>query len=180
MERIALTYIDARRLRLVPGTAALVSLDLESREALAETLEIDVPENWPPDLYDRRAMEEALQRLGNRNERGWSLWYVQTRPPEAEQLVGICGFKGRPDADGSVEISYAMLPQFRGRGFATEAAHRLITWAFSHPGVTEVTAETLPTLKSSIRVLEKAGFEPVGRGSERGVLRYRLARSPLR
>ena len=88
--------------------------------------------------------------------------------------MGICQFKGRPDASGSVEIAYSMLGPFRNRGFATEAVARLVRWAFGHQAVTEVCAETMPYRRQSIRVLEKLGFSLSGAGSEQGVVRYVL------
>ncbi len=53
-------------------------------------------------------------------------------------------------------------------------------WAFAHSAVREVSAETLPYLRESIRVLKACGFEPRGAGSERGVVRFAVARSDLR
>ncbi len=175
-----LSFVDTPRLRMVPATARLLSTDLEGRTALSETLGVEVPENWPPDLYDRPAMQYALQQLGDPLEQGWSFWYLNLREPEAPQLIGMCGFKGRPDARGSVEIGYSILRQHQNRGFASEAVEGLVGWAFSHPSVVEVSAETLPYLSQSIRVLKKCGFLPTGAGSEHGVVRYAVARSQLR
>jgi ribosomal-protein-alanine N-acetyltransferase len=95
-------------------------------------------------------------------------------------LLGICGFKGRPDEAGSVEIGYSILRQFRANGYATEAVARLVKWAFSHQNVTEVSAETLPHLRQSIRVMEKNGFTLTGPGSEQGVIRYAVKRPDRR
>jgi RimJ/RimL family protein N-acetyltransferase len=175
-----LRYVDSPRLRLIAANARLVSIDLEGHRALAEALETIVPDNWPPELYDRPAMTYALQQLADPGEQGWSFWYLQSRSPEAEQLIGLCGFKGRPDSRGRVEIAYSVLNQFRGRGFAVEAVQALVRWAFTHPGVHEVCAETLPYLSQSIRVLEKCGFSRAGAGSEHGVIRFALSRSSLR
>ena len=95
------------------------------------------------------------------------------------ELAGICGFKGRPDESGSVEIGYSILGCYQRQGFASEAVQRLTGWAFSHHNVNEVCAETLPHLTQSIRVLEKNGFAPAGAGSEAGVIRYAIKRSSL-
>ena len=65
-----------------------------------------------------------------------------------------------------------MLKQYRVQGYATEAVARLVVWAFSHQTVTEVSAETLPHLQQSIRVMEKNGLSISGAGSEYGVVRY--------
>jgi len=75
------------------------------------------------------------------------LWYVVV-PQKEPQLAGTVGFKGKP-RDGSCEIGYTLLPGFEGFGYATEAAQRLIEWAFQHPGVEQLTAETLPDLARS-------------------------------
>ncbi len=69
---------------------------------------------------------------------------------------------------------------YRIQGYATEAVARLVTWAFSHQNVVEVTAETLPYLRQSIRVMEKNGFVFQGRGSEHGVVRYAVQKSRSR
>ena len=173
-------YLDTRRLRMVAANAQLISIDIEGRAALANALGVQVPDNWPPDLYDRTTMQFALDELGDPAVRGWSYWYLQLREPEGHELVGISGFKGRPDARGSVEISYSILSQFRRRGLATEAVSGLLGWAFRHPAVAQVTAETFPWLEQSLGVLRNCGFTFEGQGSEPGVVRYSVNRSMLR
>jgi ribosomal-protein-alanine N-acetyltransferase len=173
-----LRILESRRLTLVAANHYLVGQDIAGREELARELEATVPDNWPPDLYDRPAMEYSLDVLQDPSMQGWSFWYLVLK--DTNEVVGLCGFKGRPDDSGSVEIGYSILSQFRGIGLATEASMRLIAWAFTHSGVRRVTAETLPHLKSSIRVLEKNGMEFVGAGSERGVIRYAVGRPDIR
>lgn len=169
-----LRTLNSRRMTLVAANHGLVTSDLEGRSQLAAALEAVVPDNWPPELYDRPAMEFALRELEDPAMQGWSFWYLVLT--ENDELIGICGFKGRPNDLGSVEIGYSILSQYRGLGLATEAAMRLIGWAFTHRGVSEVSAETLPHLKSSIRVLEKNGMRFTGPGSEHGVIRYAVSR----
>jgi ribosomal-protein-alanine N-acetyltransferase len=77
-----------------------------------------------------------------------------------------------------MEIGYAIVPEYRGRGIATEAAGGLVGWAFSHPEVTAVKAETLPDGHASIRVLEKLGMKFAGATEK--VLRWRLDRQDFR
>ncbi len=170
--------IQSPHLSLFAATAELIRKDIHGRETLAEALGVDVPESWPPDLYGPGAMRFALEQLTEAPEQGWSFWYVATRE-EPVELAGLCGFKGRPDPSGSVEIGYSILRSYQGRGFATEAVGRLVGWAFSHHNVNEVSAETLPHLQQSIRVLEKNGFRRAGAGSETGVIRYAIKRNSL-
>lgn len=73
-------------------------------------------------------------------------------------LVGWGGFKGAPDADGAVEIGYAVTPAWEGRGVATSAVAALLREAWDAPEVRCVVAHTLPEPNASVRVLEKSGF----------------------
>ena len=176
-----LRTLESRRLTLVAATAELVSADLDGRDVLAKNLSAHVPDSWPPTLFQRPAMSLALQQLmDDPHLAGWSFWYLLSRSEEPVELMGLCGFKGRPDPEGSVEISYSMLSQFQTMGFATEAVERLLVWAFSHHHVREVSAETLPHLRKSIRILEKNGFSLSGAGSEQGVIRYAVKKTERR
>ena len=78
-----------------------------------------------------------------------------------ETIVGSCAFKGPPDADGTVEIAYAVDPGYRGRGFAKEAATALVDFARG-AGVRVIRAHTLPTTGPSTCVLAACGFEHIG------------------
>jgi ribosomal-protein-alanine N-acetyltransferase len=173
--RTPLRVLYSPRMTLVAATTELVQADLAGCASLAAALEARVSDNWPPDLYEIEPMKQALRRLADPAEHGWSFWYLLGSGEERD-VLGICGFKGRPDAAGSVEIAYSVLPQYRNRGFASEAVERLLSWAFSHHNVVEVTAETLPHLQQSIRVMKKNGFSYRGEGSERGVVRYAVSR----
>lgn len=173
-----LRVVQSPRLSLVASTNDLIRKDIAGREYLAEALGATVSESWPPDLYGPQAMHFALTQLDGATEQGWSFWYLVTDSDPGE-LVGICGFKGRPDEAGLVEIGYSILGRFQRRGFATEAVLRLVAWAFSHHNVHEVCAETFPHLTQSIGVLRKNGFQYTGAGSEAGVVRYAIKRSDL-
>ena len=175
----ALRVIKFRRLSLIASTRELIQKDLDGASHLAEALGVVIPEDWPPPLFRPTAMRYALMQLDDPAEHGWSFWYVVNNDNSAE-LVGICGFKGRPDASGSVEISYSVMPQYQRRGFATEAVTALVGWAFSHHNVKEVSAETFPYLRQSIRVLERNGFRLTGVGSEAGVVRYVVGKDSLK
>ena len=70
------------------------------------------------------------------------------------EAIGNGGFKGRPDADGSVEVGYSVMENYQRNGFAPEAVEALVDWAFGYREVQRVIAQTLPELRPSIRVLE--------------------------
>jgi RimJ/RimL family protein N-acetyltransferase len=77
-------------------------------------------------------------------------------------VVGGCGFKGPPDAEGTVEIAYAVEVEHQGRGYATEAAAALVRFAFRNQAVRVVRAHTRPENNASARVLTKCGFHCLG------------------
>ena len=81
---------------------------------------------------------------------------------DSDTVVGTCGFKGPPGADGVVEIAYGVHPEHQGRGYATEAAQSLTDYAFSSGKVRVVRAHTRPEPNASTRVLAKCGFRCIG------------------
>lgn len=165
---------------MVPATVELGRAELRARGQLGFLLGAQVPDSWPPELYDRAAAEYTIRRLEEGPEQaGWWLYYVVLRSAGSEGpvLIGTCGFKGPPTADGTVEIGYGIVPESRRRGYAAEAVRGLVTHAFRIPEVRRVIAETLPGLAPSIGVLRKTGFRYIGEGSEDGVIRFELPRA---
>ena len=166
--------IETENLQLIPCEASHLATVLEDKKGLEPLLGVSVPESWPvfpgavPRVYEKLRCDPSAVGW-------WSYLFVHA---EDRTLAGDGGFKGRPDGAGEVEIGYALVPEYRGRGLATEAARGLVRWAFSHPEVAAVGAETLHDGHASIRVLEKLGMRFAG-GTE-GVLRWRLERQDFR
>ncbi|MBA2290845.1 MAG: GNAT family N-acetyltransferase [Gemmatimonadales bacterium] len=77
-------------------------------------------------------------------------------------VIGMCGFKAPPAADGAVEIAYGVDLDQQGKGYATEAAVALVVFAFGDRRVRVVRAHTLPESNASTRVLTKCGFLYIG------------------
>ena len=76
--------------------------------------------------------------------------------------VGGCAFKGPPNAEGAVEIAYGVDEPKRGRGYATQAAEALTTYALGNAEVKFVLAHTRETNDASARTLTKCGFVRIG------------------
>lgn len=90
-------------------------------------------------------------------ERGFGIWLLFDRDSGA--FAGRAGLRhlqilGRPE----VEVLYALLPDFWGRGLATEVARAGIEVAFRDLGLEELVALTLKSNAASQRVMQKAGF----------------------
>jgi RimJ/RimL family protein N-acetyltransferase len=138
--------IETARLNLIPATVALARAEIGDRGEFARLLGASVPDNWPPEvLVDALPLflgwlEAAPDRIG---WFGWFGWYALAAADGAAApvLVASGGFKGPPQ-DGTAEIGYSVLPQFQGRGYATELVGGLVRWALGQPGVARVMAGT--------------------------------------
>lgn len=60
--------------------------------------------------------------------------------------------------DGEIEVGYMLKRSAWGRGYATEAARRLLRFAFEETPLEDVVATTHPEHRASRRVLEKCGL----------------------
>jgi RimJ/RimL family protein N-acetyltransferase len=87
---------------------------------------------------------------------GFGLWLIETRSDRVS--IGICGLLKR-DVLEDVDIGYALLPEFCSQGFALESASAVMTYAWEKLGLKRVVAVTNPNNQSSIRLLEKLGFQ---------------------
>ena len=100
-DREVITTITTPRLDLMPATVSLVQAELRSPEELGWLLVAEVPESWPPELYDRAAAEYTITRLGEGSgQAGCWLHYIVLKPTQSDRrgLIGTCGFKGPPTA----------------------------------------------------------------------------------
>jgi RimJ/RimL family protein N-acetyltransferase len=63
----------------------------------------------------------------------------------------------------TIELGYGVHPDYRNRGYATEASRALIDWGLAQPSVERVVAKCDPDNSPSVRVLEKAGMKRHGK-----------------
>jgi ribosomal-protein-alanine N-acetyltransferase len=108
-----------------------------------------------------RTIEDAARYIGERfvesyRRNGFGLWLVEAKDERAP--VGICGLVTRKEL-GVVEVGYALLPPFRGRGYAFEAASAALRHAREALGLRRLHAIVDPENAVSIRVLEKLGMK---------------------
>ena len=166
------------RLELIAANRELVHADRYARNLLPGLLEAGVPPEWPPPLNDNSTLEWTLNYIGSHpDELCWLMWYFILNPSgNGRVVIGVGGFRGAPTSEGCVEVGYALLEAYQRKGFATEATNELIRWAFGHPTVRRVAAETYPHLRQSIRVLEKAGFSYIGSNTESLTIRFELTK----
>jgi RimJ/RimL family protein N-acetyltransferase len=109
------------RLERRPLPAAAAGVLPDNREAAARLLGVTLSVEWPQaDLLDVL----PLQAAANRTDESFGVWVIIER--ESATVVGDIGFMGPPGADHTVEIGYSVIPDRRGRGYATEATRALV------------------------------------------------------
>ncbi|NLX14196.1 MAG: GNAT family N-acetyltransferase [Phycisphaerales bacterium] len=175
-----LLTIETPRLNLVAATLAHLEAELEAPARLSTVLQALVPTSWPPGEYDRPAIEFFRTCVAKKPEDvGWYGWYAIQRPSQGQDavLVAAGGYRGQPLPDGTVEIGYSVLPEYRSRGYATEIVHALVQRAFAIVEITAVIAHTQANNLASIKVLEHCGFKLAGSGGDRGLVRYLCLRN---
>jgi len=111
-----------------------------------------------PDMQGTDGFFEARLRE-DPDARGYWVWLAVL---EDGTEVGFGGFGGRVGPDGRLTLGYSVHEEHRGQGYATEIAELLTGWALEQPGVSIVRATIRPDNAPSLRVAEKAGFEPTG------------------
>lgn len=88
-------------------------------------------------------------------------WAITVRDGDGS-LIGTCGFNVWNRRNRSAEIGYDLMPDYWGRGIATEAVQRIISWGFKEMGLNRIQADAMVHNEASARVLEKLGFAEEG------------------
>lgn len=143
--------IETERLRLSPVTLA----DLDEFVRLHEDDEVARFMGSP----DR----EWLTGWAEGNEREWEeLGYgrMTIRDRESGAFLGRTGLKFWPQFE-ETEVGWALRPEARGRGIATEGAAATLKWAAGRFDFPYVTAMIQPANEPSIAVAERLGMEPL-------------------
>jgi len=86
---------------------------------------------------------------------GFGLYLVELK--EAGIAIGMCGLIKR-DALEDVDIGFAFLPEYWGKGYAYEAASAVMEHGKTDFGLNRLVAITSPDNDASVRLLEKLGF----------------------
>lgn len=92
--------------------------------------------------------------IASYRQHGFGLFLVE----DAEaQPIGFCGLLRRTELP-DVDLGFAFLPQFRGRGYALEAAAATLAYAWNELRLPRVVAITAPDNQRSLSLLGKLGM----------------------
>ncbi|MDZ7960799.1 MAG: GNAT family N-acetyltransferase [Aulosira sp. DedQUE10] len=73
--------------------------------------------------------------------------------------MSLLAVKGKPDAQGTVELGYEVVPKYRHQGYTFEAVQALVDFAFTQPELKRIIAHAPQDILASCRILEKLGME---------------------
>ena len=90
------------------------------------------------------------------NTNGFGLYI--TRLKSDNTPIGLCGLLKREELEWP-DVGYALLPEFVGYGYATEAAKASMDYGFKALGMNKIVAITSFKNESSMKVLEKVGLK---------------------
>ena len=86
---------------------------------------------------------------------GFGLYLVELK--DGATPIGICGLIKR-ESLADVDIGFAYLPEFQGKGYGHEAARAVLAHARNDFKLKRIVAITSPRNRSSIRLLTKLGM----------------------
>ncbi len=148
MERQLLT----ERLVLVPFS------DEDAPALLAQWNDLEVRRY----LFDDEAVplsvvqEQIAASRGNFSRLGCGYFTLRLREAP-DDVIGFAGLRSFGDPE-RIELLYALLPRYWGRGLATEASRAVLDHAFRDLGLSEVWAGADPPNEASFRVMERLGM----------------------
>ena len=73
-------------------------------------------------------------------------------------MIGTCGFSKIDFSNNVGEIGYVINPDFHGKGFATEAASRIIAFGFDKLDFHRIEAKFIVGNDASFSVMKKCGM----------------------
>lgn len=172
---MTLQDISTERLRLVVMSPAMLEADAKATGELSLLVQANVPAIWPPEHWEPHIFPFLRkQYIETPYTIPWNRYVVLTTDTHAPVLIG--NMNGFPRSATEVEVGYSLLAPWQGLGLATEGMQAFIRELLKDNSLQRITAQTLPSLTASIRVLEKCGLEPSGDGDEDGTIRYCLQR----
>jgi len=158
--------IETERLRLRPHRAD----DFQDMQALwGDPRTVRFIGGQP--LDDQAVWFRMLRYAGLWPLLGYGYWAVEDRQGGAYLGdAGLANFRrGLAFLNGMPEIGWVLSPVAAGRGLATEAVARITAWADKKLGAPVTRCIIDPANAPSLRVAEKAGYQPIGRNMLGGV-----------
>ena len=133
--------------------------DLEDAYAIygdAETMRF-----IPGGVKDREQVRASVERMIQGDKRnGFGIWPVVLKADG--RVIGACGVFYIPEHEPDVEIAWVLSKDYRGRGYATEAARAVAEYALTEYRLRVLYAIIHEENTPSIRLADRLGMKPSG------------------
>ena len=150
--------IETLHLVLMACDQQTLEYAIQGNQQLSKHINAIVPDDWT--VFGSRALKYSLDKLNSsQDEKGW--WSYFPIHKAHNKLIGLCGYKGKPNNKGQVEIGYEIKTEYRNKGLATEIAKALVQNAFDFDIINSVQAHTLGEVNASTKVLSNCGFQKI-------------------
>ncbi len=120
-------------------------------------------EEWLRFIGDRKVYDLAAARnylvshlIPGYTEKGFGFYAVDLK--SNGKTIGMCGLVKRDELE-DIDIGFAFLPAYFGKGYAYESARAVLSYAFEQLKKERICAITLAENQSSIHLLKKLGLE---------------------
>ncbi|MGE7948192.1 GNAT family N-acetyltransferase [Lysinibacillus sp. NPDC093688] len=140
-----------------------LTLRLQTTDDADFILELVNDPSWLEFIGDRgvRTVEDAREYIVNGpirmyEQSGFCFYLVERK--EDQSPVGICGFVKRESLE-DVDIGFAFLPKYCGKGYAYEAASATLAYGLDTLGLNRIVAITTQDNHASAKLLEKIGLK---------------------
>jgi ribosomal-protein-alanine N-acetyltransferase len=158
-----IAVIHTPRLTLESMSIAMMrALAAGDRRAAEREADATIPDDMPEDLANflqyrlgQLAVDPSLRRWLARA-------MVLTEPDGTRRVIGTIGFHGAPDEQGRLEVGYRVEPEYRRRGFTSEAVRAMFDWAATEHGIHRFVASVRPDNSASLGLVAGFGFAQVG------------------
>ena len=112
---------------------------------------------WYPH-QSKKYTSDYLRYIGTRYNLGefydWAV--IET---QSGRMIGTCGFTRFDLPHNSAEIGYVLNPEFHGKGYATEAAERVLEFGFEDLSLHRIEAKFMQGNDASLHVMKKLGMK---------------------
>lgn len=149
--------LETRRLILRP----FVSDDAEQLTALLQDLEIHRWTGSIPYPYSIDDAHEFIEIRAKADEDGSTFGWAITQKNSGE-LIGSIGLHDVQPEAGRAELGYWLGEPYRGSGYTTEAARRVVSWSFEVLDLYRIQATFLPGNGASASVIRNIGMQEEG------------------
>ncbi|UCE93200.1 MAG: GNAT family N-acetyltransferase [Flavobacteriaceae bacterium] len=118
--------------------------------------------DWIRNIGDRniKTLEAAREHIKERFFKSYDesdFGFYAVRLKNDKTFIGVAGLIHREGLE-HVDIGYGFLPEFRGKGYAFEAAKSIFEYGLNELKIEKILAIVNPANKASIHLLEKLGL----------------------